>query len=181
MKSHYRNKSYKGNQCNYAFVQAGSLTTSEISHTGEKSCKCNQCDYACVLAGDLRRHLETHSGEKLSKGNHCYFESVHSDNLRRHLKTHSGEKLFNYASILAGNVIKLLKIHSRENSYKCNRCDFQSVHSYDLQAMRLCICSGWQLEKTFEISLWRKIFQMQPMRLCICSLSQFDKAFENSI
>ena len=63
-------------ECDYAFVQAGSLTTSEISHTGEKSYKCIQCDYACVLAGDLRRHLETNSGKKSSKCNHCYFESV---------------------------------------------------------------------------------------------------------
>ena len=88
----------------------------------------------------------------------------YSDNLRRHLKTHSGEKSFkcnqcNYTSVLAGNVRKLLKIHSREKSYTCNRCDFPSVHSYDLQAMRLCIISGRQFEKTFKISLWRKILK----------------------
>ena len=76
-----------------------------------------------------------------------------------HLKTHSGERSFNYASVLAGNVRKLLKIHSREKSYTCNRCDFPSVHSYDLQAMRLCIISGRQFEKTFKISLWRKILK----------------------
>ena len=87
------------------------------------------------------------------------FASVHSDNLRMHLKTHSGERSFNYASVLAGNVRKLLKIHSREKSYTCNRCDFPSVHSYDLQAMRLCIISGRQFEKTFKILLWRKILK----------------------
>ena len=107
---------------------------------------------------------------------------VHSDNLRRHLKNHSGEKLFkcNYASVLAGNVRKLLKTHSREKSYKCNQCDLTSVHSYDLQAMRLCICSDRQFEKTFENSHWGNVLQMLPMRLCICSGRQFEKTFENS-
>ena len=74
----------------------------------------------------------------------------------------------------------LLNIHSRERSYKSHQCDFKSVHSNDLQAMRLCICSGRQFEKTFENSHWRKVLQMQLMRLCICSGRQFEKTSENS-
>ena len=78
-----------------------------------------------------------------------------------------------------------------------------------MQPMRDCICSSWQFEDTFEISLRkqiiqgkpecdyafvqagslttsenshrRKVVQMQPMRLCMCSGRQFEKTFENSL
>ena len=71
-------KTYKCNQCDYAYSTKSSLRRHLKTHSGEKPNKCNQCNYASSQAGTLRAHLKTHSGEKLNK--------------QRHLKTHGGEK-----------------------------------------------------------------------------------------
>ena len=62
------------------------------THYREKSNKCYQCDFASSYASALRAHLKTHSGEKPNKCNLCDYTCSQSGNLGRHLKTHSGIK-----------------------------------------------------------------------------------------
>ena len=57
-------KPHECNQCDHAFLRAGSLRTHLKTHNEEKSQKCNQCDYASYEAGNLKTHLKRHIDEK---------------------------------------------------------------------------------------------------------------------
>jgi len=89
------------------------------------------------------------------KCSQCEYASSVASNLRKHLKMHSGEKSnrcnqCDFASSYARSLKTHLKIHSGEKLNKCDQCDY---------------ASSWvrQFEETFENTQWRKVEQMQPM------------------
>ena len=79
LKTRPREKRYKCNQCDYAFIKTVNLWKNLLTHAGEKNHKCDhsrdifyksdQCDFASAKAGNLRRHFITHGKEKSHKCN----------------------------------------------------------------------------------------------------------------
>ena len=72
------------------------------------------------------------------KCSQCEYASSVASNLRKHLKMHSGEKSnkssqSDYASYYASALRTHLQTHSGENSNKCNQCDFVSSQTGNLR------------------------------------------------
>ena len=72
------------------------------------------------------------------KCSQCEYASSVASNLRKHLKMHSGEKSnicneCDFASSRADHLRQHLKIHSGEKSNRCNQCDFASSSAHVLR------------------------------------------------
>ena len=72
------------------------------------------------------------------KCSQCEYASSVASNLRKHLKMHSGEKSntcneCDFASSQAGHLRTHLKTHSGEKLNKCNQCDFASSRAGNLR------------------------------------------------
>ena len=89
------------------------------------------------------------------KCSQCEYASSVASNLRKHLKMHSGEKsnkcnLCDYASSRTDVLKAHLKIHSGEKSNKCSLCDYASSRT-DVLRTHLKRHSG---EKSNKCSQW---------------------------
>ena len=89
-----------------------------------------------------------------NKCSQCDYASSLAGDLRRHIKMHSGEKSNNcnhsdYASSRAGDVRRHLKTHTGEKSNKCNQCDYASFQAGDLRK-RFKIHNGEKSNKCNE-------------------------------
>ncbi|XP_018575872.1 zinc finger protein 761-like [Anoplophora glabripennis] len=177
--THAEELNFKCHTCRYATKQKKQLARHKLTHLNiaeVRMYKCHNCDYESKYKGHLARHQLKHQNPEqvqMHKCIYCSYESKHKESLSSHIEFNHRDKLLDpEENSKVTRMLNRKKIFSLE-SYKCDKCSFETPHRSilnghllthkDRSQVRMYMCNECGYESKRKYSLTKhKLIHKSP-------------------